>query len=342
MIEGFAAKFTASDTMRAPIAHGGGLIAAQRRRPDAPRPWIDLSTGINPVPYPLPPLPPEALLRLPEPEQAAALEAAAARAYGAADPACVAAGPGTQALIHLLPRLVPARSVAVVGPTYAEHAAAWRLAGASVSEVPDLPAAETAQVAVLVNPNNPDGRAVPPEALLLEAARRAASGGLLVVDEAFADFDGPSVVPELPRAGLLVLRSFGKAYGLAGLRLGFAVAPAPLAAAIRAALGPWAVSGPALHAGLAALPDAAWREAAAARLAADAARLDALFAGAGGAVLGGTRLFRLVRHPNAAALADRLADAGILVRRFGYAPDWLRFGLPAGEAAWARLAAALV
>ena len=197
-------------------------------------------------------------------------------------------------------------------------------------------------IAVLVTPNNPDGRAVPPGPLLAEAARRAAAGRLVIVDEAFADFDGPSVIPALPAAGLAVLRSFGKAYGLAGLRLGFAIAPAPIAASIRAALGPWAVSGPALHAGLAALPDAVWRTAAAARLAADAARLDALLTSAGCAIVGGTRLFRLVRHPQAAAVADRLADAGILVRRFDYAPEWLRFGLPADEAAWGRLAAALV
>ena len=317
--------------MGPPIVHGGGLRAARRRFPAAPEPWLDLSTGINPVPYALPPFPEAALARLPEPEEAAALEAAAARAYGVADPAAVVAGPGTQALIHLLPRLLSARRVAVVSPTYAEHAAAWAQAGHDVREVG---ADDAADVTVVTRPNNPDGVIRDATALL---GRR---GGLLIVDEAFADFEECSLAHAMPRPGLLLFRSFGKAYGLAGLRLGFAVADPPLAAALRQALGPWAVSGPALHAGLCALPDAAWRSLAAERLAADAARLDALLRGAGADLLGGTRLFRLYRHDQAGALADRLGRAGILVRQFAPRPDWLRFGLPP-PGAWARLEQAL-
>jgi cobalamin biosynthetic protein CobC len=166
--------------------------------------------------------------------------------------------------------------------------------------------------------------------------------GMLVVDEAFADLDGDSLIPALADAGnAIVLRSFGKTYGLAGIRLGFAVAMPQVAARIREALGPWAVAGPALAIGAAALADAAWRAAAAARLAADARRLDALLAEAGFTVLGGTRLFRLAGHPQAAALADRLAAAGILVRTFADFPDRLRFGIPADEPAWRRLRAGL-
>ncbi len=321
-----------------PIAHGGGLIAARTRFPHAPEPWIDLSTGINPIPYALPPIPAAALCRLPEPEQVAALETAAARAYGVADPAAVVAAPGTQALIHLLPRLHPPRRVAVLSPTYAEHAAAWTAAGHAVTAVPSL--AGAAVVTVVVRPNNPDGRVEDAASLLALAGRLAARNGLLVVDEAFADLEGCSLAGALPRPGLLLLRSFGKTYGLAGVRLGFALAEPAQAAALRQALGPWAVSGPALHAGLQALPDAGWRDVAAARLANAAARLDGLLRAAGGTVLGGTRLFRLCRHGNAAALAGRLGEAGILVRRFAAAPDLLRFGLPSpGD--WARLEAAL-
>jgi cobalamin biosynthetic protein CobC len=314
--------------MAVPILHGGRLAAAQRRFPDAPLPWIDLSTGINPIPYELPPLPPTAFTRLPEPEDVAALEAAAAAAYGVADPACAVAAPGTQALIHLLPRLLPPRSVAVLSPTYAEHAAAWALAGHRVASVETPASLARSDVAVLCRPNNPDGGIVPAKKLLDLADELASRGGLLVVDEAFADCEGCSLAPALPRPGLLLLRSFGKCYGLAGVRLGFALGEPAWAARLRDALGPWAVSGPALHAGLSALPDRAWLEAAAARLARDAGALDELLAAAGCHILGGTRLFRLVQHDGAAALEERLSGAGILVRSFPARPGMIRFGLP--------------
>jgi cobalamin biosynthetic protein CobC len=328
--------------MARPIAHGGGLIAARRRYKHAAEPWIDLSTGINPVAYPVPPLPPEVFTRLPEPEAVAALEAVAARAYGAADPAMVVAAPGTQSLIHLLPRLIPARRVAVLGPTYAEHAAAWELAGSAVSTVASLAEADGADVTVLCNPNNPDGTRH-------SASTLASIGGMLIVDAAFADFDSKPVMAGLDPAtsrqegtpARITLRSFGKTHGLAGIRLGFAITTPALAACIREALGPWAISGPALHIGAAALADTEWKAAAARRLAADASRLDETLTRAGCAVVGGTRLFRLVAHPEATALAHRLAGAGILVRSFQDHPTWLRFGIPGDETAWQRLAAAL-
>ncbi len=323
--------------MAMPIAHGGGLIAARARFPHARRPWIDLSTGINPVPYPLPPMPANVVTRLPEPEQVAALELAAAAAYGMSDPAAIVAAPGTQALIHLLPRLLPRGTVSVLSPTYAEHHAAWALAGHAVSKTAALAEADAV---VVVRPNNPDGRVPDRAALLALADRLAARGGLLVVDEAFADLEGCSLASALPRPGLLLLRSFGKTYGLAGLRLGFALANPALAVKLRQALGPWAVSGPAVWAGRHGLADREWRAAAATRLAADAARLDSALGCAGCRLIGGTRLFRLVEHEDAVALADRLGEAGILVRRFADHPHWLRFGLP-GPSDWDRLNAAL-
>jgi cobalamin biosynthetic protein CobC len=140
---------------------------------------------------------------------------------------------------------------------------------------------------------------------------------------------------------VVVLRSLSKSYGLGGLRLGFALASPDIAASIRAALGPWPVSGPAIATGTAALSDQAWREAAKARLKGDVARLDGLLQGAGLKVVGGTRLFRLAETPHASALFERLGRAGILVRQFDYARDWLRFGIPGGEDHWRRLAAAL-
>ncbi|MFZ6761976.1 threonine-phosphate decarboxylase CobD [Pseudoroseomonas sp. WGS1072] len=325
------------------LEHGGRLDAARRRFPGAPEPFLDLSTGINPVPWPLPPLPPTAFTRLPEPEAEAALRAVAAAAYGAADPAMVAAAPGTQLLIQLLPRLFPQPRLRVLGPTYAEHAACWRAAGTVVEEVEEAAALAGGGAALLCNPNNPDGRRLPRDALRALADRMAERGGLLVVDEAFADLEPGEAEPAaalLPHPALILLRSFGKSYGLAGLRLGFALAAPERAMAIRAALGPWAVSGPALAIGRAALPDAAWRLAAAARLAGDAARLDGLLEDAGLRVVGGTRLFRLARG-EAGAWHARLGRAGILTRAFAARPDWLRFGLPGDEAGWARLEAAL-
>ncbi|MGX7705388.1 threonine-phosphate decarboxylase CobD [Methylobacterium sp. Gmos1] len=320
------------------IRHGGDLGEARRLFPQAPEPWIDLSTGINPIPYPWPAPEASAFTRLPAGDDLAALEAAAAQAYGA-DSAQVVAAPGTQALIDLIPRLRPPGRVAVVGPTYAEHAAAWARAGHAVATVPDL--AGEADVVVVVSPNNPDGRVIPARDLAAASAGLAQRGGWLVVDEAFADLEPVESLCAAPPPGCLVLRSFGKTYGLAGLRLGFAVAGEPLVGLVRRAIGPWAVSGPAIAVGRRALADTAWRREAAAARGRDAARLDALLAAAGGRIVGGTRLFRTADFPEAPSLFGQLGRAGIFVRRFEAAPSRLRLGLPADEAAWTRLAAAL-
>jgi cobalamin biosynthetic protein CobC len=267
------------------------------------------------------------------------LERVAAEAYGARSDEIVAA-PGTQALIELLPRLRPVSRVAVVGPTYAEHGQSWRKAGHAVSLVPSPESGEGADVLVVVNPNNPDGRSWG-RADLTRAAARLAPGGWLVVDEAFADLEQvESMAPERPET-VVVLRSFGKTYGLAGIRLGFLVAAPGLIVRLRASLGPWAVSGPALVIGQAALADPAWREQAARDRLGDAERLDALFRPAVERILGGTRLFRCYETSQAAAVFARLGRHGIWVRRFQDAPDRLRLGLPGSEAGWARLAAAL-
>ncbi|WP_445599775.1 threonine-phosphate decarboxylase CobD [Azospirillum sp. A39] len=333
---------THDGTKHGMVLHGGDLDAARAAFPGAPEPWLDLSTGINPWPYPLPPLPADAWTRLPGRAAEEGLRAAAAAAYGAPSPAHVAAAPGSQALIQLLPRLRPRGDVAVLGPTYAEHARGWAAAGHTVRTVATADAAADADVLVVVNPNNPDGRVVPSAVLLDLAGRMAARGGWLVVDEAFADVaPDASVAAAADRPGLVVLRSFGKFYGLAGLRLGFALAPPPLAAAVRDAAGPWAVAGPALAVGTAALADRAWGERTRRRLAAAAAALDRRLAAAGLTVEGGTPLFRLVRDARAPALFAALGAAGILVRRFAERPDRLRIGLPADDAAAARLEAAL-
>lgn len=322
------------------IWHGGDLATAQALFPQAPGPWIDLSTGINPIPYPLPELPLSLWQRLPGKDDEAALLAAARKAYRIRSESGLVAAPGTQILIELLPRLAPSANVAVLGPTYGEHAPAWRRAGATVREIGDLAEAGDANVVVLVNPNNPDGRIIAQETLVELAGALAARGGLLVVDEAFADFAPQASLLSILPEGALVLRSFGKAYGLAGLRLGFAVGETRFTDALQAMLGPWAVAGPALHVGAVALGDADWLSNAGEARTTDSRRLDVLLAPFG-RVVGGTVLYRLLETPQAPSLFERLGRAGIYVRRFQRDPSRLRFGLPGDEPAWERLAQAL-
>ena len=315
--------------------------------PDAPEPFIDLSTGINPHPYPLPALPPDAFTRLPEPEDEAALRRLAAAAYGAAPAAEVVAAPGSQILISLLPSALGCNKAVVLGPTYGEHAASWAAAGAETTEAADADAlsaqARPGVALVLCNPNNPDGRRLSRPTLAGLAARCAASGAVLVVDEAFADLE-PDVTQAaslLPSPGLVVLRSFGKTFGLAGIRLGFLLADGPVARRMRTLLGPWAVSGVAIAVGRRALPDQAWRDRSGLLLHEQAERLDHLLTQAGLLLEGGTRLFRLARSPDAGSLFRHLGRHGLLVRRFPDQPNRLRFGLPPDNDAWERLHGAL-
>lgn len=315
--------------------HGGDLSAVRRRFPDAPLPWIDLSTGINPVPYPVPDLPVDAWTRLPSTAQEQALLAAATRRYGVRDTTGIVAAPGTQALIQAIPRLVHKSRVAIVGPTYEEHEVCWRRQGHDVTVVPDLDQAAGADVVVLVNPDNPTGRLVPADRLVPPAK-------LLVVDEAFIDLLAPaaSLAGALPPR-TIVLRSFGKTYGLAGLRLGFAIADAAIADALYGELGPWAVSGPALEIGRRALDDDAWLQATATRLTEDRQRLDGILKQAGFAILGGTLFFCLAGQADVPAVAERLGRHGIHVRTFRNRPNAMRFGMPRSADEFLRLTAAL-
>lgn len=320
-------------------AHGGRLLAASRQFPGARLPWIDLSTGINPWPFPVPHLAPSAWARLPEPEEIADLERAAAAHFGVADPACVIAVPGSDLAMRLLPHCLDVRRMAIVGPTYGGHMEAW--AGRQAVEISFDSLPDDVDGLTVVNPNNPDGRILSAE--MLEAVRRqmVARGGILIVDEAFVDAVPEAGIGGPVHSGVVVLRSFGKFFGLGGLRLGFIVADPALARRIRTQLGAWPVSGPAVAIGTIAYRDAGWIEATRQHLHHAVARLDDLFAEAGLSVVGGTPLFRLVEAGDAAALADCLARHGILVRAFSDRPQLLRFGLPADEAATERLFHAL-
>ena len=318
--------------------HGGDLDRAVALYGGAAATWIDLSTGINPRPYPLPELPPDLWAKLPKNSQLEALEAAAAKAYGTAAICLTVAG--AQAAIQMIPHLSPRGRARVVSPTYNEHAAALRNAGWRVDVCETLEGLSGADLAVVVNPNNPDGRRYPPAELL----ELRGSVGLLVVDESFADTEpASSLSPLLSREtdGIIVLRSFGKFFGLAGLRLGFVLAGGRLADRLRALVGPWPVSGPAIAVGRKAFEDARWQDASIARLREEAGRLDDLARMAGWALVGGTPLFRTYDTGDAARAKDRLARVRIWSRSFPYSDSWLRLGFPGPPAHWARLERAL-
>jgi cobalamin biosynthetic protein CobC len=325
------------------LLHGGDLAAARRLFPDAPEPFIDLSTGINPHSYPLPQLSSEVFARLPEATMLGKLVAVAAAAYGAPSRDYVVAAPGTQILLPLVAALVQPGRAAVLGPTYAEHIRVAALVGHDAQEVTDVAALKHADLAIVVNPNNPDGRTVGANVLLAIADELRSRGGLLVVDEAFMDVGpaGGSLGGDVARGNIVVLRSFGKFFGLAGLRLGFALAAPEIVSRIDAMLGPWAVAGPAIAIGEIVLADATWVRAMRAQLDQEARRLDELLTNAGLEIVGGTSLFRLVRTRAASEVFHHLGRAGIFVRRFSEQAMWLRFGLPSSEDAWARLRRAL-
>jgi cobalamin biosynthetic protein CobC len=327
----------------AAVDHGGSLGRASALFPHAPQPFVDLSTGINPHSYPLFELPATALSRLPEAGRLRDLASIAAGAYGAPSAAHVATSPGTQILLPRVASLVNPGKALVLGPTYAEHARAAAIAGHAVAEVEDLEALAAADLAIVVNPNNPDGRVVPREKLLRLAGQMRAKGGLLVVDEAFMDV-GPadqSLAGDIGQGGIVVLRSFGKFFGLAGLRLGFALSDTQTVERLESQFGPWAVAGPALEYGIHGLADRNWQADMRRRLAEESARLDELFARFGVAVAGGTTLFRYLSLADAPGLFSALGERGILLRHFADRPQVLRAGLPGSDEEWQRLESAL-
>lgn len=316
------------------VWHGGALAEAKRHF--GGEAWIDLSTGINPAPWPHADPIKIDWRRLPEREDIAALEAAAADHFGA-DPAHVCAVPGTEIGLRLIGGLIggPAHHVA---PSYRTHGEIF----VGSRPIAWADAANCGNTLILANPNNPDGRIVPLSALHDCLAARGANDWLLV-DEAFADCaPGTSIAHAVgPANNLVVFRSFGKFFGLAGLRLGFVIAPPDLIAALRRQLGAWPVSAAAIAIGTAAYRDRAWIAEARAALQNRSARLDALLARHGYRPTGECPLFRLIETPDAAALFERLARAAILTRPFAERPDWLRLGLPADDAALERLDTAL-
>jgi cobalamin biosynthetic protein CobC len=327
--------------------HGGRLCVARALYPQVSEPWIDLSTGINPTSYPAPSASLQARNRLPEPTALHELERVAGLAFGIDESAQIAAVGGTESAVRLLPHVLAVSNALVIEPTYSSHLAAWRnsdvaAAGIRLDDVPDRLGARTALM--VVNPNNPDGRIVDRATLRSLHDRLASSDGVLIVDEAFADIDPALSVADIAGTDLaprmIVLRSFGKFFGLAGLRLGFVIGSAPLVQSLRNLLGDWPVAVDAITAGLHAYADQPWMTSMRVQLLEQSKKMDALLRGAGLRIVGGTSLYRLATAPDAKQKFTHLLSRGVLARPFAYDATLLRFGLP-GQDEWNRLSAVL-
>lgn len=317
------------------LEHGGRLQRAVQQYGIAREGWLDLSSGIAPWSYAIPEIPLRAWARLPETDDG--LEQAAAQYYGFEPVLPVA---GSQAAIQALPQLRAHSKVGVLSPCYAEHAEGWRRAGHELLELHEdqvEQALESLDVLVVVNPNNPTGRLVPAEQLLAWHARLARRGGWLLVDEAFMDNTPQhSIAAKAGRPGLVVLRSFGKFFGLAGVRLGFVLAHQALLQQLAERLGPWTVSGPTRILGQACLLDSAAHQQQIARCNAASQRLAELLSAAGFAPTGSCDLFQYLVTDQALQLHEFMARRGILLRLFT-SPASLRFGLPATAQDFQRL-----
>jgi len=325
------------------LEHGGKLRHAAQQYGIALEQWLDLSTGLNPQAWPVVKIPASAWQRLPEEDDG--LVHAAQQYYNAARCLPVA---GSQAAIQILPRLYTANKsslrMGMLTPTYAEHAHAWRCAGVDVITLAadEIDAQlNMLDLLLLVNPNNPTGHTFEPAQLLRWHEQLAARGGSLIVDEAFMDpTPEKSLAAYSDQKGLVVLRSLGKFFGLAGARVGFVFAESTLLSRLAELLGPWPISGPARIIAMAALHDRDWHTRTRKRLPQQSQRLARLLADRGLPATGGTALFQWVETADAESIHQQLARQAILTRLFRQ-PCSLRFALPADEQQWQRLETAL-
>ncbi|CAB3755107.1 threonine-phosphate decarboxylase CobD [Paraburkholderia solisilvae] len=331
-----------NDTPAHPITHGGNLHEAARLYRIPYGQWLDLSTGINPHGYPVSPVPADAWRRLPDDGDGFA--ALAARYYGAPDASHVLPVAGSQAAIRALPALLPRATVGIAPLTYSEYAPAFERAGHRVVPLDTTHATlpDALNHAVIVNPNNPTAAYAGAQTLLDWHAQLRARGGTLLVDEAFADAmpaPSASLASCVAQPGLIVLRSPGKFFGLAGVRAGFVLAQPALLDTLRETLGAWTVSGPARHAVSAALVDTQWQQQMRVRVASEGERLASLLR-AQRFIVQATPLFAWTPDARAAALHRALATRGIWTRLFAQSAS-VRVGLPASEDDWSRFERAL-
>ncbi|WP_310619634.1 threonine-phosphate decarboxylase CobD [Flexibacterium corallicola] len=327
------------------MKHGGDLSKAICQYGGTRDEWLDLSTGINPQAYPLDlSLVSPSLEPLPEDGAHDALITAARSYYRVPSHLHITAAPGTQSLLHRLPSYFEPQPVAIFKPTYTSHAESWENAGFTVCEVTHISQVpQGCKLVVLVNPNNPDGRSYSHEEILELSKTLKQQKGLLIVDEAFAEITpNRSILPHVKEEPVLVLRSFGKFFGLAGLRLGFAIGHKAITDYLEHELGSWAVSGPALSIGATALADTKWQEDMLQKLEIETSAFHELLKTHGLAIKGSTSLYTLVEAEDALALHQSLAKHHIWTRVFDYNSKWIRFGLPKNEHERARVQQALL
>ncbi|WFE87655.1 threonine-phosphate decarboxylase CobD [Roseibium porphyridii] len=326
------------------MEHGGDLTRAMEQYGGTRVDWLDLSTGINPHSYPLPgSVTKTAWTDLPARAGQERLITAARRAYAIPDHLGVVAAPGTQLLISLLPSVLSDGPVALTSPSYTSHKAVWVREKCDLVELSSIYAVpESAKIVVLVNPNNPDGQLIDVKSLLEIARSLTDKGGFLVVDEAFADVvPGSSILPHIAGENVVVLRSFGKFFGLAGLRLGFLAGPKTVTENMSSILESWSLSGPAIEIGTSALKDTDWQKKMSGQLADEMADLTLCLSQNNLSVFGGTPLYALAGLRDASKLHQALARRHIWTRIFDYAPTWIRFGLPGSAENLERLSDAL-
>lgn len=324
--------------------HGGNRDQAAHHYGHQPDEMTDLSTGISPICYPLP----TAQFNLadwqtlPRSSDEDRLMSVARRAYCLSGAASLCLGPGSQSLLRAVPRLMKKPCcVWIPEPTYSEHALAWQKAGHRV--IPSSKIPQDAVCAVLVNPNNPDGRLHDAKMLEELCTSLAEKGGFLLLDEAFIDcVPKLSLMPLASRKGLIILRSLGKFFGLAGLRVGFAAGHPEDIENLRDDIGPWPVATPSLLAATCALDDDEWIASHRLDLAVLSQRMRDLLEAYQLDIVGQTGLFVTVCDNDALGLHDRLACEALWVRAFSYAPTWIRFGLTANKAVFQKLESCLI
>lgn len=317
--------------------HGGDLAHARALRPqdDAlQQEWVDLSTGINPFAYPVPQIDAKIWSRLPSQDRLHDLKNTARKAYNVPQEMMCLAASGSQTIIQIVPYLMPPSAVAIIGPTYEEHGLCWRAAGHRVRDISKADDVhDRDQIVILTRPNNPGGEIEDIHACNRLAQNLMRRHGLLVVDETFADGLDISLIPHFSDAvfakmNLLILRSVGKFYGLAGGRVGFGLGRGIVMQRLAARLGPWPIAGPCIEAGITALDDEVWRKDMLEKLQVQRDKLCSVLAQIGLQAEGGALLFQTVRTSLAHDLFQHLLQHFIYVRRFDYDRELLRFGLP--------------
>ncbi|MDH5396255.1 MAG: threonine-phosphate decarboxylase CobD [Gammaproteobacteria bacterium] len=325
------------------LSHGGNVLAMAKKYQRPAEQWLDLSTGLNPKGWSVPAVPEHIWQALPQEEDE--LQNAACEYYGCEYCLPVA---GSQAAIKTLPELRNRSKVGIVSPTYAEHENAWVKAGHHVSQIKlnnienELAALD---VLVVINPNNPTGDMIATATLLSWHQQLSKKGGWLIVDEAFMDVTPQhSLLSKGILPGLIVLRSLGKFFGLAGLRCGFVITHEDLLQRLADKIGPWTVTGPTRYVAIRALKDKTWQSYTRDRLLVEGEKLSQLL-NTYGLKTTGTALFQWTTHVESKTVFEIFAQQGILLRYFEESVIMersLRFGLPENESQWQRLTTALI